>query len=140
MMALIDVNLLALLWYWDLELNFTTMVNIIFAIGVAVNYSSHIANGYNFSEVDVSLFNQSNFERRKSKVRGSFKKIGGSVFHGAFSTFLAIVAISASSSYIFQAFFRQWFGIVVFGILHGFVLLPCILCVIGPLKPEERAK
>ena len=134
MMGLINVNLLALLWYWGLELNFITMINIIFAIGLAVNYSSHIANGYNFSKPEVSC--ESNFERRKVKVRGSFKKIGSSVFHGAFSTFLAMVAISGSSSYIFEAFFKQWLGIVVFGILHGFVLLPCILSVVGPLSRE----
>lgn len=48
-MGLIDLNLLAMIWYWDLELNFITMVNLILAIGLAVDYSAHIAHAYNCS-------------------------------------------------------------------------------------------
>ncbi len=92
--ALVDLNLLALVWYWDLELNFVTVVNLILAIGLAVDYSAHIAHAYNFTSADPSA--TTNRERRKSKVRSTFTKIGSSVFHGAFSTFLAIVTISAS--------------------------------------------
>ena len=136
MMGLVDVNLVALIWYWGLELNFITMVNLILAIGLAVDYSAHIAHAYNFSEADPSC--TTNRERRVSKVRGAFTKIGTSVFHGAFSTFLAIVTISASSSYVFRAFFKQWFGIIVFGMLHAFFLLPVLLSLFGPLKRSDK--
>lgn len=71
-------------------------------------------------------------------MRSAFRKIGSSVFHGAFSTFLAIITISASASYIFRAFFKQWFAIILFGMLHGFVLLPSILSLIGPLKKSDK--
>ena len=136
MMGLVDLNLVGLIWYWDLELNVITMVNLIVAIGLAVDYSAHIAHSYNFSAPDPSC--KTNRERRVSKVRGAFTKIGTSVFHGAFSTFLAIVTISASSSYVFRAFFKQWFGIIVFGMLHAFFLLPVLLSLIGPLKRSDR--
>ena len=134
--ALVDLNLLALIWYWNLELNFVTVVNLILAIGLAVDYSAHIAHAYNFSVADPEC--KTNRERRKSKVRRTFTNIGNSVFHGAFSTFLAIVTISASSNYIFRAFFKQWFAIIIFGMLHGFVLLPVILSFIGPLKRADK--
>lgn len=137
-MGLIDLNLLALIWYWNLELNFITMINLILAIGLAVDYSAHIAHAYNHSDAETTLEPTSNFEKRKSKVRGAFKKIGSSVFHGAFSTFLAIITISASQSYIFRAFFKQWFAIILFGMLHGFFLLPCILSLVGPLKKSDK--
>ena len=136
MMGLVDVNLVALIWYWGLELNFITMVNLILAIGLAVDYSAHIAHAYNFSDADPS--SKTNRERRVSKVRGAFTKTGTSVFHGAFSTFLAIVTISASSSYVFRAFFKQWFGIIVFGMLHAFFLLPVLLSLFGPLKRSDK--
>lgn len=137
--ALVDLNLFGLIWYWGLELNSVTMLSIILAFGLAVDYSAHIAHAYNCSEVDVPLSaSHSNFEKRKSKVRGAFKKMGGPVFHGAFSTFLAIVALSGSESYIFRAFFKQWFGIVVFGMLHGYVLLPVLLSLVGPLKKTRN--
>jgi Niemann-Pick C1 protein len=60
--------------------------------------------------------------------------MGSSVFHGGFSTFLAIVSLSPSKTYIFMTFFRLWFGIIVFGMGNGFLLLPVILSYIGPTE------
>lgn len=57
--------------------------------------------------------------------------MGSSVFHGGFSTFLAIVTLSPSRTYIFVVFFRLWFGIILFGLSNGFMLLPVILSIIG---------
>lgn len=65
--------------------------------------------------------------------------MGSSVFHGAASTFLAILPLSLASSYIFTVFFRMWFGIIVFGVANGFILLPVLLSFIGPLKENEYA-
>ena len=138
MMGLVDLNLVALIWYWGLELNFISMINIILALGLAVDYSAHLAHAYNFSEPESDC--KTDRERRVSKVKGAFTKIGTSVFHGAFSTFLAIVTISASSSYIFRAFFKQWFGITMFGMLHAFFLLPVLLSLMGPLKKSGRGR
>lgn len=131
-MGLVELNLLAMLWYWDLELNFITVINLVLAIGLAVDYSAHMAHAYNVTEPSYECV--TNRERRVSKVKKTFSKIGTSVFHGAMSTFLAIITISGSSSYIFRAFFKQWFGIIIFGMLHGFVLLPVLLSIFGPLK------
>lgn len=64
--------------------------------------------------------------------------MGSSVFHGAFSTFLAIVVLSPSNSYIFVSFFKMWFGIIVFGLANGFVLLPVMLTLWGPLNKVQH--
>merc|ERR1712127_249148 len=37
-----------------------------------------------------------------------------SVIHGGISTFLAISVLSAAKSYIFEVFFKLWFGIIIF--------------------------
>lgn len=66
--------------------------------------------------------------------------MGSSVFHGAFSTLLAIIVLSPSKSYIFKAFFRMWFGIIIFGVANGFILLPVLLSLCGPLSPAKIAK
>ena len=58
--------------------------------------------------------------------------MGSSVFHGGFSTFLAIILTAPSKSYIFIIFFRLWFSIILFGMSNGFMLLPVILTFIGP--------
>ena len=57
--------------------------------------------------------------------------MGSSVFHGGFSTFLAIVALAPSKSYIFEVFFKCWFTILFFGLANGFFLLVVILSFAG---------
>ena len=64
--------------------------------------------------------------------------MGPSVFHGAFSTFLAIIVLSGSKSYIFQVFFKMWFGIIIFGVGNGFIFLPVILSLCGPLNKVQH--
>ena len=69
--------------------------------------------------------------------------MGSSIFHGAFSTFLAIAVLGSSASYIFVVFYKMWVGIIVFASSNGFLLLPVLLSYIGPVKdnvrPEEKS-
>ena len=44
--------------------------------------------------------------------------------HGAVSTFLAVLILSTSKSYIFRIFFKRFFGICVFGAAHGLLFSP----------------
>jgi len=59
-------------------------------------------------------------------------EMGVAVIHGAFSTFLAVLVLSNANSYIFRVFFKQFFGICVFGASHGLVFLPAMLGLAGP--------
>ena len=43
---LVDFFLVALLHFWSLTLNFMVLVNMIFAVGLAVDFSAHIAHTY----------------------------------------------------------------------------------------------
>lgn len=74
------------------------------------------------------------------KSRVAVSKMGSSVIHGGFSTFLAIIVLAAAKSYIFVVFFKLWFGIIVFGMSNGFILLPIILSFIGPVSTDEEVK
>ena len=62
----------------------------------------------------------------------ALRKMGSSVWHGGFSTFIAIVILAPSKTYVFIVFFRLWFCIVLFGMANGFLLLPVALSIIGP--------
>lgn len=141
--ALVDLFLLSLLYLWDLTFNSVSVTNITIAIGLAVDYSAHIAHGYMHSDtpqVHPETGKEcTDGEKRTLKARTALGSMGSSVFHGAFSTFLAIVVLSPSQSYIFRIFFRMWFGIIVFGVANGFILLPVLLSLCGPL-PEDPEK
>ena len=63
--------------------------------------------------------------------------MGSSVFHGGFSTFLAISVLSPSRTYLFMVFYRLWFGIILFGMSNGFLFLPVVLSLVGPTNTAE---
>merc|ERR1712244_128016 len=58
--------------------------------------------------------------------------VGASVFNGAFSTFLAVAAMAASQTYVFRVFFRQFFLVTLIGSIHGLIVLPVLLSLLGP--------
>lgn len=135
--ALVDVFLLGLLTFWEVTFNSVTVVNNVVAIGLAVDYSAHIGHAYLMTEPpeqDENGNKLSNHEKRVFKARGALGSMGSSVFHGAFSTLLAIIVLAPSKSYIFKNFFKMWFGIIIFGVSNGFILLPVLLSLCGPLN------
>ena len=70
-------------------------------------------------------------KKRTYKAQQALSKMGSSVFHGGFSTFLAIVTLAPSKTYLFLSFFRLWLGIIIFGMGNGFIFLPVLLSFIG---------
>lgn len=135
---LVDLFLIAAIHYWDLTFNTVVVVNVVIAIGLAVDYSAHIAHTYLLITPPKSCTTPS--EMRIYKARKALSVMGSSVFHGGFSTFLAIIALAGSRSYVFVVFFRMWFVIIVFGMANGFLLLPVILSFIGPLDNADSKK
>lgn len=129
--VLVDFYLVALIYFWGLTLNHYTGANMIFALGMAVDYSTHIAHAFLMTEPPATCITDQ--QRRDFKTRKALSQMGSSVFHGGFSTFLAISVLGFSESYTFAVFFKTWFGIVVFGMSNGFLLLPVVLSLVGPL-------
>ena len=133
---LVDIYLVALINFWGLTLNTFTGTNMIFALGMAVDYSSHIAHAFLTTVPPASC--KTNRQMRHYKASKALSQMGSSVLHGGASTFLAISVLGFSSSYTFVVFFRTWIGIVIFGMANGFLLLPIILSEIGPLSSSTE--
>ena len=64
--------------------------------------------------------------------------MGSSVFHGGFSTFVALSVLAPANTYLFMVFYRMWFGIILFGMANGFLLLPVILSFIGSVDMDKK--
>jgi Niemann-Pick C1 protein len=97
--ALVDLFLFALLVVWNVELNNVTIINVVIAIGLAVDYSAHIGHTYlqiNPPEQHQDGSDLTDKEKRRYKTQVAVGKMGSSVFHGAFSTFLAIIVLAPS--------------------------------------------
>ena len=68
------------------------------------------------------------------KAQVALAKMGSSVFHGGFSTFVALSVLAPSKTYIFVVFYRMWFGIIIFGMANGFMIVPVVLSFVGTTK------
>jgi len=129
MIAMVDVDLLGLMHFWGLTIDSVSVINLVLAIGLALDYSVHMAHA--FLQTPGT---------RQERVDAALDEMGVPVVHGAFSTFLAVVILSVSKSYVFRIFFKMFFGIVVFGAAHGLVLLPVLLSLIGPAYIDTGRK
>jgi len=66
-------------------------------------------------------------------------EVGGAVLLGGMTTFVGVLPLAFASSFIYRVFFRLFFAIVSLGILHGFVVVPCLLVCIPP-APHANSK
>merc|ERR1712087_293021 len=85
----------------------------------------------------------SHAQTRHAKVRDALHRVGASVFNGAFSTFLAVVAMANSQTYVFRVFFKQFFLVTSMGLFHGLIVLPVLLSWFGPdrmVKNEQKVE
>lgn len=69
---------------------------------------------------------------RKERTIAALDELGPPVFHAAFSTFLAIMALSVADSYIFQSLFSGFASLLILASAHGLILLPILLSLVGP--------
>lgn len=134
MVGLCDICILGYMSHWELDFNSVTAINLVLAVGLAVDYSAHIAHSF-------LVASGPGLERAKEAV----DHIGKDVFNGGFSTLLAVLPLSMSKSYVFRVFFKMWFMIIVFGLFFGVILLPILLrvlsqCIGAPGNSSENAE
>lgn len=125
-------------FYWNLAINYLVLMQVIFAIGLSVDYSSHIAEAYLVAVVPKRV--KSTAAKRKYKASMALSSMGSSIFHGSFSTLLAIAVLATCESFIFTVFFRMWFGIILCSMANGFLFLPVVLSLIGPVEKHKKKK
>lgn len=103
------------------------MIVLSIAVGLSVDYIVHITRSF-LEQVGT----------RQERVIKALAELGPPVFHSGFSTFLAIVILAFSKSYIFKSMFWGFFTLIVFGMLHGLVFGPILLSFIGPASLYEN--
>ena len=77
------------------------------------------------------------------RAKTSLQQIGPAVTNGGMTTFLSVITLCGSQSHVFITFWKIFCLTVVFGLFHGVVLLPVILCYLGPSekhKSEDNAE
>ena len=120
-LLLIVLNILGYMQAWGLNIDSVTVIMLVIALGLAVDYSAHI--GRNFLEKH-GLPND--------RMRLTLRDMGVAVFHGAMSTMVAVLVLGSSDSYVFTTFFKQLFLCISLGLAHGLILLPVCLSLCNP--------
>ncbi|OII75892.1 patched family protein [Cryptosporidium andersoni] len=123
LMACIDIGLFGFMYYWNVKLNMVSMINLLLSMGFAVDYSTLMTH----------TFSHCYGQTRNHRMIECLGLMGAPVCHGAMSTFLGIVVLSGSTSYIFTVFFKMMVMVVGFGFFHGIIVLPVLLSIVGRL-------
>ncbi|GAB1610707.1 patched domain-containing protein 3-like isoform X1 [Argonauta hians] len=113
---------------WGLYLDTTSCVIITIAVGLVVDYSVHV--GFTFMTMKGP---------KNDRMIITLKEMGPPVFHGGFSTMIAVLPLCLGDTYPFRTFFKVLFLVVTFGLFHGLIFLPVILSLYAP-PPYPSAK
>ncbi|KAI1292848.1 Patched domain-containing protein 3 [Halotydeus destructor] len=113
----IEIGVVGYMTHWGVNLDSISMINLIMCIGFSVDFSAHISYAYISCEETTPA----------ARVRSALYSLGLPIFQGSVSTILGIVALAFAPSYVFVTFFKTVFLVMLFGALHGVLLLPVLL-------------
>eukprot|EP00526_Cylindrotheca_closterium_P001359 CAMPEP_0113628114 /NCGR_PEP_ID=MMETSP0017_2-20120614/14568_1 /TAXON_ID=2856 /ORGANISM="Cylindrotheca closterium" /LENGTH=897 /DNA_ID=CAMNT_0000538409 /DNA_START=59 /DNA_END=2752 /DNA_ORIENTATION=- /assembly_acc=CAM_ASM_000147 len=123
------IEILGFMYALGIVIDSVSVINMVLAVGLSVDYSAHVGH----------CFMVKGGEDKNKRALEALADMGASVLNGAISTFLAVVVLLFSSSYVFRVLSTQFALTVGLGVLHGLVGLPVMLSVLGP-KPFASAK
>merc|ERR1719223_2240570 len=122
------IEILGFMHFLDIAIDSVSVINIVLAVGLSIDYSAHVGH----------CFMAKGGEDKNKRALEALADIVSAVLSGALTTFLAVVVLLFSSSYVFATLSIQFALTVGLGATHGLILLPVLLSIFGP-KPFASA-
>lgn len=122
-MLSIMVGLMGCMHAWGLTLSSVTMIQLVMSIGFCVDFSVHVTHAF-ITGVGTGS--------RGVRAYKACMRTGVPVFNSALSTIIGILVLAFCKSYIFTAFFKSVFILMLLGVLNSMLFLPVLLSLIGP--------
>ena len=130
------LHLIGTLWLlnfipdYAIELNAISVVNIVVALGLSVEFCVHIIIFYMKCPKDTKV----------EYIKYSLNNVGVSVFIGIMVTkVIGVFVLLFAASKVFQIYyFRMYFFLIVVGFFHGFMLLPIFLTYVNVRSSDDE--
>uniref|UniRef100_A0A6I8PF59 NPC1 like intracellular cholesterol transporter 1 n=1 Tax=Ornithorhynchus anatinus TaxID=9258 RepID=A0A6I8PF59_ORNAN len=134
---MIVVDTLGFMTLWGISYNAVSLINLVTAVGISVEFVSHITRSFAISTRPTRL----------ERATEATVVMGSEVFAGVAMTNLpGIIVLAFANAQLIQIFFfRLNLLITILGTLHGLVFLPVALSYLGPgvnqaLLQQERER
>jgi multidrug efflux pump subunit AcrB len=122
-LASLDACVIGYMSFWGQRISSVSLIALVMSVGFSVDYLAHVALA--FAETTRVPLGESLSSLGRTKV--ALDKVAAPVFQSGVSTLLGILPTAFSQSNIFFAFFSVSFLVILFGLLHGLVLVPVFL-------------
>ena len=116
-MVLILLGVIGFMYFLDLSLSFMTLIHLILSVGFSVDFCAHICHAF------VTASGKDPLE----KIQNAIERSGGPILNAALSTFVGLLMLLLSNSYIFLSFFKIMLLVILFGLGHAIFILPVLL-------------
>jgi len=120
--SMMDFDLVGCIPIIGEHLNLITMICLIMAIGLMVDYLAHIMHY-------ACIASPAPTSGPSAQVEAALSHIGPSVLLGASTTLIGVLPLGFASSYIFRIFFKMFIATILLALLHAFFFLPVMMIV-----------
>ncbi|KAM8974642.1 NPC1-like intracellular cholesterol transporter 1 [Pelodytes ibericus] len=121
---MIVVDTVGVMTLWSIDFNAISLINLVTAIGISVEFVSHITRTFAMSLKPTKV----------ARAKEATINMGSAVFAGVAMTNLpGIIVLAFAKAQLIQIFFfRMNLTITLLGLVHGLIFLPVALSYFGP--------